>query len=479
MVHYLFNCFAIDSSISRQQYRTVHIFSILTVLGFYTSSYCQHSSEHNLPSIVRIENINKTLNKSNLKNNLKVIHFGDSHIQGDRITGEIRKNLQQLGGNGGSGVFFPYSLCKSFGPIGTKSNIIGNYSFATFLKNPKNYHIGPLGYTIIMDREAEFSIEFDDQFRGKRSNKFSILTYERNDSAAFKLLSSGKLLDKSKLDDHIYKYTFITDEIPAQIKIKAADIFEFWGIEFINDIGICYEQYGVVGAQFTHLLNYRKEIVSVIKNQKPDLIIFSYGTNESYFQIDSISYENNVINFIQEIAANIPNAALLITNAPDTRSGGNTPSSELLINRTLSRISEKTSISYYDLNNAMGGWGSQVKWQAADLFSKDQLHFNNKGATLIGQIISWALIKGCNLNDSSTLHLEKEIFSSLPSDSLKASNLTPEIKNKTSKYKTYIIKEGDTLSNVAKKFKTTVKRLCELNNISEPDKIQVGKEIRY
>lgn len=428
---------------------------------------------------MRVEKINKSLNTSNVKNNLKIIHFGDSHIQGDRITGEIRKNLQELGGNGGIGMFFPYSLCKSFGPVGTKSNIVGNYSFATLLKNPKNYHIGPLGYSIVMDREAEFNIEFDDQFRGKRSNKFSILTNERNDSVAFKLLSSGKLLDKSKLDGQIYRYTFISDEIPTQIKIKATKVFELWGIEFINDIGISYEQCGVVGAQFTHLLNYRKEIISVIKNQKPNLIIFSYGTNESYSNIDSVSYENKIINFIQEITVNIPDAALLITNAPDTRSGGNTPSSELLINRALNRIAEKTSISYYDLNNAMGGWGSQVKWQAADLFSKDQLHFNKKGATLIGQIISWALIKGCNLNDSSTLNLEKEIFNSLPSDSLKTPKLTPEIKNSTPKYKMYTIKEGDTLSNVAKKLKTTVKRLCELNNISEPNKIQIGKKIRY
>ena len=441
--------------------------------------YSQVSTPHYLPSIERIENIYAVLNKTSIKNNFKICHFGDSHIQGDRITGEIRNNLQGLGGNGGNGKFFPYSLCKSYGPLGTNSSIIGNYSFATILKNPQNYSIGPLGYTIIMEDSAEFSIVFDDQFRGKRSNKFTILTNENGDTNSIVLLSSGKLLEKLKIDDQMYKYTFISDDIPTLIKFKVLKTFGFLSIEFINDKGLSYEQCGVVGAQFTHLVMHSKEILSVLKNQEPNLIIFSYGTNESYDNIDSIYYENMITNFIEEVKATIPNTALLITNSPDTRSGGRTPKSELLINRVLARIAERTSISHLDINKAMGGWGSQSKWQAGDLFSKDQLHFNTKGATLMGKIISWALFKGCNLDDSVTLHLENEIFRAMPTDSLNLPKYTLEIKNNSAKYNVYTVKQGDTLLSIANKLKTTVKRLCEVNKILEPNKIQAGKKLRY
>lgn len=42
----------------------------------------------------------------------------------------------------------------------------------------------------------------------------------------------------------------------------------------------------------------------------------------------------------------------------------------------------------------------------------------------------------------------------------------------------YTIKKGDTLSKIAKKYGTTVKRLCQLNNITETTIIRDGKKLR-
>lgn len=41
----------------------------------------------------------------------------------------------------------------------------------------------------------------------------------------------------------------------------------------------------------------------------------------------------------------------------------------------------------------------------------------------------------------------------------------------------YTVKAGDTLAKIAKANNTTVKELCELNNIKNPDKINVGQEL--
>jgi murein DD-endopeptidase MepM/ murein hydrolase activator NlpD len=42
----------------------------------------------------------------------------------------------------------------------------------------------------------------------------------------------------------------------------------------------------------------------------------------------------------------------------------------------------------------------------------------------------------------------------------------------------YIVKKGDTLSGIAKKYNTTVNKLVKLNNIKDADKIYVGQKIR-
>ena len=44
--------------------------------------------------------------------------------------------------------------------------------------------------------------------------------------------------------------------------------------------------------------------------------------------------------------------------------------------------------------------------------------------------------------------------------------------------KTYTVVSGDNLTKIAKKFGTTVQQLCEWNNISNPNKINVGQVLR-
>lgn len=47
----------------------------------------------------------------------------------------------------------------------------------------------------------------------------------------------------------------------------------------------------------------------------------------------------------------------------------------------------------------------------------------------------------------------------------------------TGPVQTYIIQQGDCLSVLAERFHTTVKTLCELNHISNPDLIYTGHKL--
>ena len=249
----------------------------------------QESSEFVYVPIERPEAIQQVLNPAKLNSAYKVIHFGDSHIQGDRISGEVRNNLQALGGNGGSGMFFPYSLCKSVGPTGTNSNITGTYTYSSILKNPTKRRIGLLGYEITLTQGAVFTMEFNEQFRGKRSKEFSILIHGTMDTVAIDLAVPGALKSHEAMGNQLTLYTFECSEIPSKIQFRALKECSLWGIEFIQSNGLVYQQCGVVGAQFTHLLPYKEDILSMLEWQKPNLMVFSYGTNESYSALDSIA----------------------------------------------------------------------------------------------------------------------------------------------------------------------------------------------
>ena len=470
-------CLATHSSISRQQYRTVHILSVLSILLCSFLGQAQESSEFVYVPIERPEAIQQVLNPAKLNSAYKVIHFGDSHIQGDRISGEVRNNLQALGGNGGSGMFFPYSLCKSVGPTGTNSNITGTYTYSSILKNPTKRRIGSLGYEITLSQDAVFTMEFNEQFRGKRSKEFSILIHGTMDTVAIDLAIPGVLKSHEAMGNQLTRYTFECSEIPSKIQFRALKECSLWGIEFIQESGLVYQQCGVVGAQFTHLLPHKEDILSMLEWQKPNLVVFSYGTNESYSALDSISYEKQIASFVLLLKEKLPEVGIIITNAPDTRSAGKTPKSELVVNRCLHVIANKTETAYYDVNRVMGGWGSHACWQANDLFLKDQLHFNKKGATLMGQMLCHALLKACNVGVEQQSLLEQQITPSFPKQVTIPATPPSIVTNTVSR--TYIVKEGDSLSAIAKKLGTSVDALCKLNGITNPDSLKLGQKISY
>ncbi len=54
-------------------------------------------------------------NEDQKNQKINIVHIGDSHIQSDLMTNEIRKKLQQRFGNAGRGLVFPYQLAKTNG----------------------------------------------------------------------------------------------------------------------------------------------------------------------------------------------------------------------------------------------------------------------------------------------------------------------------------------------------------------------------
>lgn len=57
------------------------------------------------------------------------------------------------------------------------------------------------------------------------------------------------------------------------------------------------------------------------------------------------------------------------------------------------------------------------------------------------------------------------------------SQVKPEVKNQMTKE--YVIKPGDTIFGVAKRYKLNYDRLIKMNNIQDPNKVVVGQKLRF
>jgi LysM repeat protein len=345
-----------------------------------------------------------------------IIQIGDSHIQGDYFSGEIRKQLQGFYGNAGQGILFPYTLAKSYGPRGTVAKPIGVWTGIKTMTGGLKAPLGAIGYgATTLSAASSLSIEFNDKFSEPQFQKINI--WHSADSQSFSptlanpFQWTGSQFYPSGWGTSSYQATAPTNQFQLTLsKISVSqNHFGFYGFELVPNKrrGVVYHHFGVVGAQFTHLIDKAPWTIEQLQHLKPDIIIFSFGTNEAYNgKIDTLAYTQQVQAFLYKLSIACPQTAIILTTAPDTRSRNRIPPMQRPINNQLKTIAAREKLTVYDLNAAMGGWGSLHTWYKNQLTISDKLHFNAAGYALQGQLFTLSLMQAYNkVNFRDTLDI--------------------------------------------------------------------------
>lgn len=81
------------------------------------------------------------------RSQVRILHIGDSHIQADILTGEMRRLLQERFGNAGRGLVFPYRQAGTHGPrdLRTSSNVTWTGRIRTFQQGSPPVGISGMG----------------------------------------------------------------------------------------------------------------------------------------------------------------------------------------------------------------------------------------------------------------------------------------------------------------------------------------------
>lgn len=458
------------------------------------------------------ENLNVALKKLHeiraglSKKKFVVLHFGDSHVQAGHFSSQIRRNLQSEFGNAGQGIIFPYALCKSFSPKGILAQTTGQWNCTNLLKVESSRPTGIKGYVLGTQMTGgTLSFNITSEYAGNKTNKISIWSSCDSVSHNYTLGDSFRLIEQYRYNEHIQVRTY---ELNGQIDSFRISVipsglgdkeFLFHGFEYVSHaaVGVNYHQLGVVGACFTHLVRSDSLVFEQIGHIQPDLIIFSYGSNESYdVQMDTTNYYNKIHGFLAKIKNEFPQTAVLITTAPDTRSENRIPKYLLTVNHLLKVIADNLSMSVYDLHGAMGGWGSAENWFKQGFMLKDKLHFNHKGYKLQGSMLCFDLFQLFNEQTKeqpiSVDELSREINLMLPRpeqanpvaglESQSNGSASQSVKNQTKgedtrKKVNYIVKKGDTVTSIARKHRADISQILKINGLKENTIIRPGQSI--
>lgn len=181
------------------------------------------------------------------------------------------------------------------------------------------------------------------------------------------------------------------------------DTITYWSGGLAKETGlpgvVCHS-IGINGAaclNFTNPMQARE-----IANLKPDLIIVSFGTNESHGRGYSISeHDSQMNNLVCLLKEYCPDAAFLFTTPPGSyvryrRKRSINPRTEQAA-KTITAYAGRNKMAYWDMYTIVGGRKSAcLNWTNNNLMQRDRIHFTADGYRIQGNLLYEALIKAYN-----------------------------------------------------------------------------------
>lgn len=338
------------------------------------------------------------------KHKVRIAYFGDSMIEGDLITQDLRTCMQDEFGGNGVGYLPITSIVAGF-----RTSIIHSFQGWTtynLLENaPANHLLGISGYDFVPNTissldtnntEAGSSVKYI-AVKQKHLSSFNQikLLYGKSNGENYVVINGSryKLNGEKAVNELMINSLSTYQSINARFQCKSAlDVF---GFSIESDSGAFVDNFSFRGNSGIPITKVSQNIYACTNECLGyDLIILEYGLNAVNPIVTDYSwYARGMNNAIKHIQAGFPNASIMLISVGDKsyRKDGvyqTDPSVPILV-ETQKRLAKENKLAFWSLYDAMGGNGSMVKWVEGDTVyaNKDYTHFNFKGAHRVGKLL--------------------------------------------------------------------------------------------
>ncbi len=363
---------------------------------------------------------------THLKNDTltRVMHYGDSQIEGDRITSFVRNRLQSRFGGTGLGLrpaLQPYDYV--FSAVQVNSDNWKRYPiYGKIDSTVEHRNYGVMGAFSRFAPVASDTIPFTDSvfYEAEMNVSQSGIAYKRTREYDYMRLFYGHT--KSPVVMHLTARgdTILTDTLKQEVdygvvecalpdstsgvslKFAGYDSPDIYGIELASRKGVIVDNIALRGssgtiftrADFQHSLKMYKDL-------NPSLFILQFGGNViPYIKKEKAiqRYGRLFTSQIKRIQSLCPDAAIIVIGPSDmsTKHKDKFVTYKHLpkVVETLKKVSIENGCGYWDLYTAMGGYNSMPSWVNAqpELARPDYVHFSPRGARLVANMFYNALI---------------------------------------------------------------------------------------
>lgn len=342
----------------------------------------------------------------------RISHFGDSPVTGDLIAGDARARLQARFGDAGHGWIFVDRPWEWYNHRGVRLSGGGWSARSAMIPpgKPGNDGFGGVSFSA-SGQGAQSRIATAARGRGSAVSRFDI--HFQAGSRGGTLLASvdGEAATEIPTAAQPGEGGLVVHSLAVpdgghelRLRPKGDGPVRLFGVVLERNLpGVVYDTVGANGATIRHLARFdRKGWMDALRRRGPDLVILNYGTNESGYGVLSYpAYVRDYREVIRRIREALPGCAILVMAPMDrgVRGSGGGIETAASIPRLVAaqrRIARSEKVAFFDTYAAMGGAGTMADWyeRSPRLVSGDFTHPTHQGASIVGDLLVDALLKG-------------------------------------------------------------------------------------
>jgi lysophospholipase L1-like esterase len=364
---------------------------------------------------------------------IRVLHYGDSQLEGDRITSSLRQKIQ--GRFGGCGV----GLVPLYDPIGARNSIIVRseypwhkifvYGNGYRRANPNLYGVLGSYYTYSFNPgPVRDSLTAGDSTARKKWQRVSVDLYRtrrsvgreryferlkilyRNTRKPFELSIRTKADTLKRLTIprdslatcSLYEYEYPAGEPFEHVKVSFGSSASpaFFGLALDCKEGVAVDNIAFRGSSGIDFGRMNRDVLACqLAALNVKCIILQYGVNVVPYEAQNYKYyEHQFYKQLRMLRELAPDVSILVVGVSDmSRKEGEIyvsyPNIEK-IRDAQRRAAFRAGCAFWDLYEAMGGKNSMPSWVFATpaLANKDFTHFTPKGAQLVSEMLYKAIV---------------------------------------------------------------------------------------
>ena len=338
----------------------------------------------------------------------RVVHFGDSIVTSDYVSGTLRRKLQEQFGDAGHG----FSLIANAWPAYFHNDV---YRFASSgwlvsrvvgpLSPDGLYGLGGVSFRAPPGARARFGTAKSGRF-GRAVSRFVVVYLEQPGGGELALNVDGKPhamigTDAPEVRVARREITVSDGEHELELVTKKGMTRAFGVIMERAGPGLVLDAIGIQGARIRFLDKQDdRHWAEELRARKPDLLVYQFGANESgdNFAYPMAEYRKTMLEVLRQGKQAVPQAGCLVIAAMDRAEKRGTVLTSMPVIPALVKeqkaAAAEVGCALFDTYRAMGGAGSMPTWVRRGLGQADLTHPSGVGSEVLATWIYRALMQG-------------------------------------------------------------------------------------